>query len=165
MSEELSRQTIVDAAFPEGAAAPAGTLEDGVEVLFPEGLVGCASWNRFVLRSTDEQAPIQTLECLDDSNVSLFILDPNIVVEDYIIEMPESDQRAIELESASDASVFVILVLRHDPLVVTANLLGPLVINSRTKLGCQLVLENTEYSVRHLVYSETPEEGGKEDAA
>jgi flagellar assembly factor FliW len=55
--------------------------------------------------------------------------------------------------------------MRHDPLAVTANLLGPLVINSRSKLGCQLVLENAEYSVRHLVYSETPEEGGEEDAA
>ena len=111
------------------------------------------------------QAPINTLECLDEPNVSLFVLDPYLINENYTIEMAETDQTAISLENASDAIVLIILVMRHDPLAVTANLLGPLVINSRPKLGCQLVLENAEYSVRHLVYSETPEEGGKEDAA
>ena len=165
MSGEAGKLTRMEEASAATTAASPGLLEDGVELTFPDGLVGCPTWKRFVFRTNPEQAPIHTLESLDDPDVSLFVLDPYLINEDYAIEMAEADQASISLEHASDAIVFVILVMRHDPLAVTANLLGPLVINSRSKLGCQLVLENADYSVRHLVYSEASEEGGKEDAA
>ena len=138
---------------------------DGMEIGFPRGLVGCPEWKRFVFRDVPEQSPIDGLECLDDPAVSLFVVDPRLVHSDYVVDMPELERQLVGLEDADDAVVLAILVIRHNPLIVTANLVGPLVINSRTRLGCQLVLEDVEYSVRHLVYSEDPGEGGKEDAA
>ena len=71
--------------------------------------------------------------------------------------MSESDTQLIELVDAADAAVLAILVVKHEPTLVTANLVGPIVINSRTNLACQLVLDNPEYSVRQLVYSEAVE--------
>lgn len=141
------------------------SLKDGDEVNFPQGLVGCPTWKRFAFRFIPEQAPIHLLDCLDVAAISLYVVDPYLVLSDYAIDMAEAEQRLISLERAADATVFAILVVRHDPLLVTANLVGPLVINSRTKVGCQLVLENDRYSVRHLIYSEKSGEGGKEDAA
>jgi flagellar assembly factor FliW len=46
-----------------------------------------------------------------------------------------------------------VLTVRTDPVGVTANLLGPLVINDRTGHGRQLVLATSEYSARHVVAS------------
>jgi flagellar assembly factor FliW len=43
------------------------------------------------------------------------------------------------------------LTVRTDPAGVTANLLGPLVINNRTGRGRQLVLSTSDYSARHPV--------------
>lgn len=71
--------------------------------------------------------------------------------------MSEGDIRLIELEDAGDAAVLAILVVKHEPTLVTASLVGPIVINSRNNLACQLVLDNPEYSVRQLVYSEAAE--------
>lgn len=161
----MSKETVIDQVKTETASAATRILDDGFEVTFPDGLVGCPTWKRFAFHSNPDQAPINTLECLDVPDVSLFVLDPYLINENYTVDMAESEQAGISLDNASDAIVLVILVMRHEPLSVTANLLGPLVINSRSKLGCQLVLENAEYSVRHLVYSDAPEEGGEEDAA
>lgn len=149
----------------QNSAASASALSDGAEITFPQGLVGCPTWKRFAFRVLPDEAPIHTLECLDEPDVALYVVDPYLIVSDYTIDMAEPDQRVIGLERASEAAVLTILVIRHDPLLVTANLLGPLVINCRTNMGCQLVLEKAEYSVRHLIYSESPGEGSKEDAA
>jgi flagellar assembly factor FliW len=68
--------------------------------------------------------------------------------------MSESDTQLIELEDAADAAVLAILVVEHKPTLVTANFVGPIVINSRNNLACRIVLDNPEYPVRQLVYSE-----------
>jgi flagellar assembly factor FliW len=147
----------LDKTVPEETATPPPALADGLEISFPTGLVGCPDWRNFVFRLTPEHAPISALENLDDPAISLSVIDPFILRPDYAIDMSESDTQLIELEDAADAAVLAILVVKHEPTLVTANLVGPIVINSRTNLACQLVLDNPEYSVRQLVYSEAAE--------
>ena len=55
--------------------------------------------------------------------------------------------------SVERALVIVILVVPRDPWGITANLQGPLVINTRERLGIQLVLNVPEYTTRHLVFA------------
>ena len=149
-------------AAPEWSVAAA---VEGREISFPNGFVGCTDWKRFMLQSPPEHAPIRVLQSLDNPELALFVLDPFLLSPDYAIDMPEAERRLVQLEKVEDAVLLVLLVIRRDPLLVTANLVGPVVINSRSGLGCQLVLEDTDYSVRHLVYSEHPGQGDKEDAA
>ena len=146
-----------DNAVTEQTAAPRPGLVDGAEITFPGGLVGCPDWRNFVYRVVPEHAPISVLENLDDPEVSLSVIDPFILKPDYAIDMSESDSQLIEIDDARDAAVLAILVIKHDPTLVTANLVGPIVINSRTNRACQLVLDNPEYSVRQLIYSEATE--------
>ena len=147
----------LDDRVSEESAPQPRELLDGAEITFVNGLVGCPDWKRFRFRVDPDQVPITVLENLDDPAISLSVIDPFLVKSDYSIEMSEADRLLVELEDAADAAVLATPVIKHDPTLVTANLVGPLVINCRTNTACQLVLDDPEYSVRQLVYSETAE--------
>jgi flagellar assembly factor FliW len=131
----------------------AGSAEADTAVrqfFFADGLVGCPSWQRFELESDAVGPAIHALRGLDE-DVSLYVCDPFTIVPDYEFEVGDAEAAALELRDPSDALVLVVLTVRTDPAGVTANLLGPLVINDRTGRGRQLVLATSEYSARHPV--------------
>jgi flagellar assembly factor FliW len=136
--------------------APAGPPQNGSPlqrraVVFDEGLVGCPDWKHFVLEPEAVGPAIQLLRCLDATDVALYVTDPFTIVPEYEFEVGDADSAALDLTDPSDALVLVVLTVRSEPDAVTANLLGPLIVNVRTGRGRQLVLAESGYSVRHPV--------------
>lgn len=120
-------------------------------LLFDSGLIGCPDWQRFVLEPGAVGPAIHLLRCLDVDDVALYVTDPFTIVPDYEFEVGDADVAALELADPGDALVYVILTIHDEPVSVTANMLGPLVLNDRTGRGRQLVLASSDYSVRHPV--------------
>ncbi|MCC6628067.1 MAG: flagellar assembly protein FliW [Chloroflexi bacterium] len=125
------------------------TVSDDAVISFPLGLVGCAHWRRFVLLFDDHTPSLHLLSCLDELGVQLFVADPHQIVPAYRAEVSPGDLRAIGLLRPDDALVLCILTAHPVPPYVTANLLGPLVINPATRLGVQLVQLDSPYTTRH----------------
>lgn len=48
--------------------------------------------------------------------------------------------------------MLVVLTVPSDLTKMTANLKAPLVINTDTRKGCQIIVNNEEYQVRYNVY-------------
>ena len=128
------------------------------EILFSEGLIGCEDWRRFVLLECGEPGPVGLLQCLDDPDVGFLVADPYEIVDGYRFEVSDADREAVGLGHSDDAVVLCTLIVRQDPVEVTANLLGPLLINSTTGRGVQVVLSGSEYSTRQVIAS-IPSEG------
>src|SRR5688572_1789245 len=128
----------------------AGTISAVRELFFEDGLIGCPQWRRFTFEPDAVGPAIHSLRSLDE-DVSLYVCDPFTIVPDYEFEVGDADAAALELKDPSDALVLVVLTVRTDPAGVTANLLGPLVVNTRTGRGRQLVLSTSDYSARHPV--------------
>jgi len=120
-------------------------------IVFPRGLVGCENWRRFTLEDDPEGGPVKLLQCLDEPDVGLLVVDPSLIVADYQVDLSSADVRELALRDESEAAVYCTLTVHQSPTRITANLLGPLVINVRAGLGKQLVLANSNYSVRHPV--------------
>lgn len=122
-------------------------------VVFPDGLIGCPTWKRFILSELPDDSGIVMLQSLDEPSVS-FVLAPVIEV------MPTF----FDALAADDLSRLALLGVRHNPDVelyctvtmhttgeLTANLLGPLVIDYRSGCGIQVVLPDSGWSPRHVV--------------
>ena len=120
-------------------------------LVFDDGLIGCPDWRHFVLEPEAAGPAIQLLRSLDEPDVALYVADPFTILPDYEFEVGDADGSPLDLSDPGDALVLVILTVRNDPDSVTANLLGPLVINVRTGRGRQLVLAESGYSVRHPI--------------
>jgi flagellar assembly factor FliW len=120
-------------------------------IVFPAGLIGCDSWRQFVLLTDDEEdLPVAYLQSVDEPSVRLLVTDPRFITDSYTVELSDEDRAHLELAPTETPVLYSTLTV-HDNGEITANLLGPLVINARTRLGRQVVLSDVTYSTRYLV--------------
>lgn len=115
-------------------------------VEFPEGWVGCPDWKRFTLERPAAIAPLALLNSSEIPELSLPAINPWMIKVDYAPQLTDADQAALGTERPEDLEWLVILNIQMDPLLITANLLGPVVINRRTGVGRQVVLSLSGYS-------------------
>jgi flagellar assembly factor FliW len=120
-------------------------------IWFPRGLVGCPEWQRFRLWRDPDLPLVGILVSEDLAGVSLLVADPALVCDEYCVDLNDEDATELGIATADDAYVLVVLVAHEKPGHITANLLGPLVVNRRTGKAKQLVLGDSGYSARHPV--------------
>lgn len=121
------------------------------EVYFPEGLVGCPDWQRFALDRSAELAPIVLLNSTEQAGLALPAVSPWLVDLEYAPQLSEADRLALQPADDADLEWLVILNIQAEPPLMTANLLGPLVINRRTGIGRQVILSLSGYSAARPV--------------
>jgi len=121
------------------------------QISFAEGLIGCEDWRNFVLLEAEGAGPIKLLQSVDDPDVGFYVIDPYLIVGDYQLDVPPAASEMIGLDDWRDGLVLCMLVVREEAQLVTANLLGPLVINRANGRGVQLVLSGSNYDTRHVV--------------
>jgi len=122
-------------------------LEEKV-VHFTDGLPGFPDLERFVVIELRENGAFQQLQSIDDPSISMIVCVPWLFFPDYAPILSDAEEHELELESASDAIVFVPVSFDAETRQASLNLLGPFVVNSRTRRGRQVVLTGSEYSVR-----------------
>jgi flagellar assembly factor FliW len=132
-------------------AASTGSTLQADALVFPDGLVGCQTWKNFVLLTDDEEdLPVAYLQSLDQPEVRLLVTDPRLIDGAYAAPLTDGDKTSLELDTSDNTVTYCTLTVANDG-GITANLLGPLVINTRTRRGRQLVLTESGYSTRHPV--------------
>jgi flagellar assembly factor FliW len=128
-------------------------------LFFPTGLVGCEDWKHFVLIENDEvELPLARLQSLDDARIALIVTSPNQIDPRYAAPVSVEDRAELDLGEGVEPVVYCTLSVGSDGWL-TANLLGPLVVNPASRRGKQLVLVESGYSTQHRVSRLTPEEG------
>ncbi|MFT5422583.1 MAG: flagellar assembly factor FliW [Phycisphaerales bacterium] len=122
--------------------------EDRV-ITFPKGLLGFPSQSRYCLLQPGDDALFFWLQSLDDANLAFVVTDPTLFVNDYSVPVRPEQMEDLGLADLVDAQVFVIVNKVEQEL--TGNLQGPLVINTLSKQGEQLVLAEKRWTTRHVL--------------
>jgi flagellar assembly factor FliW len=131
-----------------------GEIEVPPEALleFPRGLIGFPAARRFAVVENPGGGPFRWLHSVDEPGLAFVVADPDQFFVDFAIDVPDEERRFLELEDTRDASFLVVVVVPADPRATTANLLGPIVINSRRRRGLQLELQVPGFSTRQPVF-------------
>jgi flagellar assembly factor FliW len=124
---------------------------------FEPALGGFADLRRYVL-IPEADSPVEWLQSIDDASVAFALVEPFLFVPEYSFEIPETDVRALGLESTDDAVVRCVVTLREDAEEITANLLAPLVFSRRTHLARQVILQDADWPIRHPLFAEAAED-------
>jgi flagellar assembly factor FliW len=112
---------------------------------FPEGLIGFRDARRFVLlEPTRPGSPFRCLVSLDVPELSFVVCDPTALWPGYAADLPPPANGAAE-----DQAALAIVTVPQNATEMTANLMAPLVLDSRTRTGRQMVLDSGRYSTRH----------------
>ncbi len=124
------------------------TYTDQDIILFPEGIIGFEDRSNFIIYTHKNFEPIQWLICVDDISLQLPIIDPLLVRSDYHAAASNLELQSIGLNKVKPGKLYVIVTVGSDINHVTANLRGPIVINTTRKLGKQVILSESSYSLK-----------------
>ena len=116
---------------------------------FPSGLPGFENCRQFTLVHTaDTDAPkLFVLQCLDDPQVAFTVTTPDILGLNYEFTLGDDEVAALQLGSADDASVLLIVSRGDATAPVRANVMAPLVLNTATRRGLQKIIGKVDASV------------------
>lgn len=141
------------------------TLPADKVITFPEGLPGLEGVRRFCLVSLGEDAPFDVLQAVDKPAIRLVTLDPFRWYPGYAVDLPDAVAESLDLRAPEEAVVRAVVVVREPLERSTVNLMAPIVINGRTRVGRQVVLHDSPYALRHPLTAPLPAAGGRQEAS
>ena len=118
---------------------------------FYPGLGGFSEHHNFAML-VDDDSPVEWLQSLTDPDVCFPTVEPFLFDPSYRVALPDADAAAVGAVDADDLAVRVIITVRDPIEETTANLLAPIVLNAKTRLGRQILLQDSDYPIRAEVF-------------
>ncbi|MCS6267169.1 MAG: flagellar assembly protein FliW [Vampirovibrio sp.] len=117
---------------------------------FASPILGFEGLKQFAILDHDEDSPFKWLQSIEDADLAFVITNPTIFGIAYEFVIPEDAVSLLGIEKAEDTLVFTLVTIPdNDPVKMTANLLGPLVVNQHTRKAMQVILnDNKQYSTK-----------------
>jgi flagellar assembly factor FliW len=134
-----------------------GTLQFGENhvISFKHGILGFCDYHRYILLSRPETAPLSVLQCVDHPELAFLVANPSNLMNGFNLARLNSTLQELGARSPEDLQLFVTFTIPPGrPTEATANLVSPIIINPRTQLGKQVVLENNNHSHRQRLLQE-----------
>lgn len=121
---------------------------------FEYGIPGFENLRKFALLQPESSFPIMWLVSLEDKQVAFPVILPQLIRSDYEIILPKDISEYLQLEKPEDAVAVCILTIPQNKEDITINLAAPIIISLNNNKGIQLLIENTEYKIRHYLKDE-----------
>ena len=142
------------------------TIEEEKILTFPDGIPGFEENNRYVfLQNPEEGIPFHWLQSVDDAELTFVVANPFLIRVDYDFELPDHVVTKLDIQDREEVQIFCIVRIPEKVDDMTINLTAPLILNTRTGQGKQVVLEDDRYHPRHFVSEELAESKQILDAA
>lgn len=131
-------------------------VDTGTILHFPLGLLGFERFSRFILIESDEAEPMRWLQCVDEGTLAFLVVEASLFFPDYAPRLAADDREFLQLAAGENPVFACLVVIPENPVDMTINLMGPLVLNAEKRLGKQVVLHDSAYSTRQRLIPEGP---------
>ena len=128
-------------------------VDERQKIHFPHGILGFEKLQDYVLLDAPQQ-PFYWLQAMDVVEVAFVLINPRIFRPDYTLEVPQEELEEIGIDNPDKILDFAIVTIPQNPVDMTANLQGPIIINKETRVGRQSISTNPEWGVRHPILKE-----------
>lgn len=126
-----------------------GRVEVNPESLltFPQGVLGFESIQQYCLLEHRPGSPFLWLQAATNPALAFVVINPFEFIVDYDLTISDADVNHLQLAGPEDVRVLTIVTISGNE--ITTNLVGPIVVNHRLRLGRQIVLSDSRYCTRH----------------
>lgn len=123
------------------------------EVILPQGIIGFAEYKKAELLYMPDHLPFLWMRLHGPETIHFVVIEPGGIIPGYEPEIFEEDAEQLGITTASEVMLLNVVTLkRRQPVEATVNLIGPIVVNRRTRIGRQLVISNySRYSAHHAL--------------
>ena len=130
---------------------------------FPSGVIGFPRSRRYVM--LEHKHPFSWLHAVDDPNLAFVVVDGFEFGQQFDVRPPVGDKDT-DFHESDEYAILIIVTVRSDPRLTTANLKAPLFVNMRNRKGVQVIFDDPRYSTRYPLWSEEAQQaeqsGGQE---
>jgi flagellar assembly factor FliW len=132
-----------------------GTLQVNEEEIihFPVGILGFSEYHRYVIVEQEGSA-FSFLQSVDDPELSFVIIMPELVCADYSVQLRDEEVDLLQIQSPEDGKVYGIVTIPENVAEMTVNLQAPVVINAKSLVGAQFIIQGDKYHTKHNVIAE-----------
>lgn len=123
-------------------------------VRFQAGLPGFPRYKRYALFPYEDNSPFFILQSVTNPDLTFLTADPYRFFDGYIFEVEDVLAAGLGFADDNRPSIYCVVTLKDIIENATINLLGPLLINWRDKIGAQITLQDTNYSARQALFPE-----------
>lgn len=130
-------------------------IDDSKILEFPNGIIGFESFNKFAIIydiEAEGDNKISWLQSLEEPALALPVVDPLAIVSEYSPMIEDELLKPLGNPADEDLLCLLVMTVPNDMTKVTANLKAPVIINSKTNKGVQLIVDNADYPVKFNVY-------------
>ncbi len=132
-------------------------MEERQLLTFPMGLYGFESYRNFALLDS-HTPPFYWLQSVEDRDVAFIVINPYMVVPEYVLDISEDDLATIGNPAPEELLVFAIVTIPAEQRDISCNLQGPIIIHREERLGRQSISLEQRWEIKHYLL---PREGRK----
>ena len=133
-------------------------------VNLPQGIIGFPDLKSFTLiydNEREDKGNIMWFQSLDEPQFALPVMTPSTVVPDY--NPTVNDELLAPLGELTEENLYVLVTVKvpADIKEMSVNLKAPIIINTDTLTGGQLIVEDEDLPVRFKIYDLVKKNGGE----
>jgi flagellar assembly factor FliW len=132
-------------------------LDEDKVISFENGILGFEEYKKYTLLYDDENGDrpdISWLQSLDEPTLAIPLISPFLVKQDYNPEVEDEYLKPLNNLNEMNIIVLVSITVPSDIEKISANLKAPFIINSDSRKGVQIIIENSDYEVKYHFYDQ-----------
>ena len=125
------------------------TTEEEKTITMPFGMLGFPDVKRFVILQHKENSPFFWYQSVDDPMLAFVIMSPFLFKPDYNVDVENvlKEMSWNEEEKQNTLELYVVVnIPKGAPDKMTANLIGPILINNKIHQAVQMVISDSPYT-------------------
>jgi flagellar assembly factor FliW len=117
----------------------------------PSGIIGFPHSTKYVM--LDHKYPFSWLHSIEDPSLAFVVVD-GFEFGKQFEATPPLYEKDIDLRDDDEFAILIIVTVRADPRMTTANLKAPVFVNMRNRRGVQVIIDDARYSTRFPLWNE-----------
>lgn len=126
-------------------------IEESRIIHVPAGLPGFPEEKEYVLLELPANPMFHILQSVNEQHLAFILTDPYQIYGDYSIQLDNSLLESLEIKDEKEVAVFSVVTLKDPFPMSTINLKAPIVINTRSLIAKQYILNTDAYSSKSSI--------------
>ncbi|NLJ95905.1 MAG: flagellar assembly protein FliW [Clostridiales bacterium] len=132
-------------------------LDQDKIIYFENGILGFEDYKKYTIlydNEDGERPDITWLQSIEEPLLAIPIISPFLIIPDYNPTVEDELLKPLGEITPDNLVVLVSITVPRDITQISANLRAPFVINSDTKKGSQIIVEESKYNIKYCFYEQ-----------
>lgn len=128
---------------------------------FKDGIPAFEDEHEFIILPYEEESPYYFMQSLRSPDLAFLLTIPFLFFPEYSFEIDEESIKELDITNQDQVFYYTMVTIPNGSIrYMTANLVAPIVINSRNMRAKQVVLEKSNYTTKHRLFPESEQKEG-----